>query len=55
MVYDCFIFFNELDLLEIRLNELDDIVDKFVLVEADRTFQNSEKSIFISNLPLKFY
>ena len=29
MVYDCFIFFNELDLLEIRLNELNDIVDKF--------------------------
>ncbi|PZX94831.1 hypothetical protein DOS84_04560 [Flavobacterium aquariorum] len=43
MVYDCFIFFNELDLLEIRLNELNDVVDKFVLVEADRTFQNSSK------------
>lgn len=43
MVYDCFIFFNELDLLEIRLNELNDVVDKFVLVEADRTFQNTPK------------
>ena len=43
MVYDCFIFFNELDLLEIRLNELNDVVDKFVLVEADRTFQNKPK------------
>lgn len=43
MVYDCFIFFNELDLLEIRLNELKDVVDKFVLVEADRTFQNNPK------------
>lgn len=43
MVYDCFIFFNELDLLEIRLNELDGVVDKFVLVEADRTFQNTKK------------
>lgn len=43
MVYDCFIFFNELDLLEIRLNELNDVVDKFVLVEADRTFQNVQK------------
>jgi beta-1,4-mannosyl-glycoprotein beta-1,4-N-acetylglucosaminyltransferase len=50
MVYDCFIFFNELDLLEIRLNELDGIVDKFVLVEADRTFQNTSKSfIFEEN------
>lgn len=43
MVYDCFIFFNELDLLEIRLNELDSVVDKFVIVEADRTFQNQPK------------
>lgn len=43
MVYDCFIFFNELDLLEIRLNELDGVVDKFVIVEADRTFQNQPK------------
>ncbi|QYJ67455.1 hypothetical protein [Flavobacterium litorale] len=43
MVYDCFIFFNELDILEVRLNELNDIVDKFVLVEADRTFQNNPK------------
>ncbi|MHA3788751.1 glycosyltransferase family 17 protein [Flavobacterium hauense] len=43
MVYDCFIFFNELDLLEIRLNELDSVVDKFVIVEADRTFQNDPK------------
>ncbi|MFD2601443.1 hypothetical protein [Flavobacterium suzhouense] len=43
MVYDCFIFFNELDLLEIRLNEMDSVVDKFVIVEADRTFQNDAK------------
>lgn len=50
MVYDCFIFFNELDLLEIRFNELNDVVDKFVLVEADRTFQYKPKSfIFEEN------
>lgn len=50
MLYDCFIFFNELDLLEIRLNELDSVVDKFVIVEADKTFQNTEKDfIFEQN------
>ena len=27
MIYDCFSFFNELDLLEIRLNVLKDEVD----------------------------
>lgn len=33
-IYDCFMFFNEWEVLEIRLNELYDHVDKFVLVEA---------------------
>ena len=36
-IYDCFTFFNEMDLLEIRLNELDPVVDRFVLVEATVT------------------
>ncbi|QDK45327.1 N-acetylglucosaminyltransferase [Bdellovibrio sp. ZAP7] len=46
MIYDCFAFFNELDLLEIRLNTLNDVVDRFVLVEATRTFQKKEKPLF---------
>lgn len=37
MIVDCFTFFNELDVLEIRLNELYPVVDKFVLVEAELT------------------
>lgn len=45
MIYDCFIFFNELDLLELRLNELKDSVDRFVLVEASRTFSNLPKPL----------
>ena len=48
LIYDCFLFFNELDLLEIRLNILSDTVDKFVLVEADRTFKNNEKPYFFA-------
>ncbi|HXP48954.1 MAG TPA: hypothetical protein VN922_03315, partial [Bacteroidia bacterium] len=46
MVYDCFTFFNELDILEIRLNVLDKVVDKFVLVEATRTHQGKEKPLY---------
>lgn len=46
MVYDCFTFFNELDLLEIRLNVLKNVVDKFVLVESDRTFTNRPKPLY---------
>ena len=44
-IYDCFTFYNEFDLLEIRLRELYDHVDHFVLVEADRTFQNRVKPL----------
>ena len=46
MIYDCFTFFNELDLLEIRLNYLYDHVDKFVLVEMDKTFTELDKPFY---------
>ena len=45
-VYDCFTFFNELDLLEIRLNELNDVVDYFVLVEATTTYSGKPKELY---------
>jgi beta-1,4-mannosyl-glycoprotein beta-1,4-N-acetylglucosaminyltransferase len=48
MIYDCFPFFNELDLLEIRLNELDPVVDKFILVEATKTFQKQPKPLYFA-------
>ena len=46
MIYDTFTFFNELELLELRLNELAGLVDKFVLVEATRTFTNQPKPLY---------
>jgi beta-1,4-mannosyl-glycoprotein beta-1,4-N-acetylglucosaminyltransferase len=49
MIYDCFIFFNELELLELRLHELAGVVDWFVLVEASRTFTNQPKPLFFLN------
>lgn len=49
-IYDCFTFFNELDLLEIRLEILSPYVDKFVLVEGNKTFSGELKeSIFLKN------
>lgn len=45
MVYDCFTFFNELDLLEIRLNTLKDVVDRFVIAEATRTHAGRPKEL----------
>ncbi len=54
MVYDCFSFYNELDLLEIRLNVLDSVVDYFVLVEATRTFSNKEKPLYFEENKNRF-
>jgi beta-1,4-mannosyl-glycoprotein beta-1,4-N-acetylglucosaminyltransferase len=44
-VFDCFTFFNELDLLDVRFQEMDSVVDKFVVVEATRTFQGEPKPL----------
>ncbi|MBI3510838.1 MAG: hypothetical protein HY064_09240 [Bacteroidetes bacterium] len=54
MIYDCFTFFNELDLLEIRLNILDGIVDKFVLVESTKTHQGKEKPLHFNENKKRF-
>jgi beta-1,4-mannosyl-glycoprotein beta-1,4-N-acetylglucosaminyltransferase len=45
-IIDCFIFYNELDLLNYRLNILNDVVDYFVLVESRHTFVGKEKPLF---------
>ncbi|MFT6103589.1 MAG: beta-1,4-mannosyl-glycoprotein beta-1,4-N-acetylglucosaminyltransferase [Paracoccaceae bacterium] len=42
-VFDCFPLFNEIDLLELRLNELWDVVDIFVIAEAKTTFTGNSK------------
>lgn len=47
-IVDSFIFFNELDLLEIRLNSLNPHVDVFVLVEATQTFQGKPKPLYFA-------
>ena len=42
-IYDCFTFFNELDLLEVRLQELYDSVDYFVIAEANMSHSGNPK------------
>jgi beta-1,4-mannosyl-glycoprotein beta-1,4-N-acetylglucosaminyltransferase len=46
MIIDCFPFFNELDLLEIRLNSLAPYVDRFVLCEMPVTHSGNEKPLY---------
>lgn len=45
-VYDVFPFFNEIDLLEIRLEHLDQLVDYFVITEATTTFSGNPKPLY---------
>jgi len=42
-IYDCFSYWDEDLLLEIRLNVLNDIVDYFVIIEGNKTWQNNFK------------
>jgi beta-1,4-mannosyl-glycoprotein beta-1,4-N-acetylglucosaminyltransferase len=53
-VIDCFIFYNELDMLELRLNELYDVVDHFVLVESIKTFVRNDKELYFENNKERF-
>lgn len=49
-IFDCFIFNHEIELLEIRLNILDDYVDKFIITEGNVTFSgNPKESYFLKN------
>lgn len=45
-IIDTFLFFNELDLLEIRLNALAPYVDRFVLAECPITHSGKPKPLF---------
>jgi hypothetical protein len=53
-IYDAFIFYNELETLEMRLNILDPYVDYFVIVECDKTFSGLSKELYFQNNIEKF-
>lgn len=46
MIYDCFIFNSELDLLSLRLAFLNTTVDYFVIVESERTLSGNRKPLY---------
>jgi beta-1,4-mannosyl-glycoprotein beta-1,4-N-acetylglucosaminyltransferase len=45
-VYDCFPMFNEVDLLEVRMEILYPYVDYFVIGECNKTFQGNDKPFY---------
>lgn len=49
MIVDAFPFFNELDVLEIRLAELAPVVDKFVIVECRETYGGDLKPLYLQS------
>jgi len=44
-VFDCFTYNGEADILATRLHELSEVVDYFVVVEANRTFSGEQKAL----------
>lgn len=54
MVFDIFTFFNELDLLELRLTILDPFVDQFILTEAEETFSGQPKPLYYQENKARF-
>jgi beta-1,4-mannosyl-glycoprotein beta-1,4-N-acetylglucosaminyltransferase len=45
MIYDCFSYWDEDLLLDLRLNILNNFVDYFVIVEGNKTWQNNPKKL----------
>ena len=45
MIYDCFSYWDEDLLLDLRLNILNKFVDYFVIVEGNKTWQNNSKKL----------
>ncbi len=48
-IYDCFMFFNELEIINIRFEELYDVVDHFVIVESAFTHSGEPKPLFFAD------
>lgn len=46
-IYDCFLFWKEFNALEIRLNELYDVVDRFIIVEFSQSHRGNKKEFYL--------
>ncbi|OGI18230.1 MAG: hypothetical protein A2287_07720 [Candidatus Melainabacteria bacterium RIFOXYA12_FULL_32_12] len=46
LIYDCFTFLDELELLELRLDSLNETVDWFIIVESAKTYDNLPKPLY---------
>ena len=53
-IIDCFLFYNEIDLLKYRLNILNNTVDYFVIVESTFSHSGVEKTLAFNNIKSEF-
>lgn len=53
-MFDCCMINDELDILEIRLNTLNDVIEKFVIVESDKTHSGLPKPLYFSENKERF-
>lgn len=54
MIVDIFSFNGELDVLEIRLNVLNDVVDQFIICESEYTFTGIKKPLYFKENQERF-
>ena len=54
MIYDCILFFNEVEILKLRLEEIGDLVDKIILIEGSHTYSKVPKISFYEKYKYKF-
>lgn len=55
MIVDCFTFFNEIGLLALRIEELHEEIDYFVIVEAGQTFAGRKKEFIFEKFNGDFH
>ena len=48
-ILDSFIFFNEIDIAYIHIKELYDVVDKFIIIESNKSFSGKSKELNFKN------
>ena len=53
-IYDVFTFYNELDLVELRMNILGNVVDYFVINESNITFTGKPKPMYFAENRKRF-
>jgi hypothetical protein len=53
-IWDTFPFSGELDVLEARLHELDEVIDHFVIVESSQTYRGHDKPLYFEENKERF-